>query len=113
MGTLYCLGRSTAPLKALIAEASAFNHEKTAVKTVIRRPAPKNQRRDGMNPWKKAATRPSRSIKTVVLEETQKQAILGDVEEYLLPETCAWYAQRGIPYRRGYVSCPSLWLRSY
>ncbi|KAH8591292.1 P-loop containing nucleoside triphosphate hydrolase protein [Bisporella sp. PMI_857] len=102
-GQLYCLGRSTLPIKELLKEVFVFNQEKTALKTVIRRPAPEKQRHMGGNPWKKAATRPSRSMNTVVLGDEQKSKILQDIEEYLLPETRQWYAQRGIPYRRGYL----------
>jgi chaperone BCS1 len=90
LGRLHCLGRSTAPIKAVIDEASALNYEKTAVKTIIRRPGPAKQRKEGGEPWKKAATRPSRPMDTVVLDETQKKSIIRDIEEYLLPETRAW-----------------------
>ena len=102
-GRLYCLSRTTAPIKELLQEVFEFNEKKTAVKTIIRRPAPEKQRNMGGNPWKKAATRPSRSMDTVVLDDEQKAIILRDIEEYLLNDTQEWYAQRGIPYRRGYV----------
>ena len=92
-GKLYCLGRSTAPIKKLLQEVLEFNEKKTAVKTVIRRPMPEKQRNMGVNPWRKAATRPSRSMDTVVLEDDQKESILKDVEEYLLDETQVWYVQ--------------------
>jgi len=105
-GRLYCLSQTTVPIKQLLQEVSDFNEKKTAVKTIIRRPVPEKQRNMGGNPWKKAATRPSRSIDTVVLDDEQKQGILKDIDEYLLSETQEWYAQRGIPYRRGYVSLP-------
>lgn len=40
---------------------------------------------------------------TVVLPENVKADFLNDVAEYLDPDTLAWYADRGVPYRRGYL----------
>ena len=42
-------------------------------------------------------------IKTFVLAADQKERILVNVNEYLKPSTSRWYANRGIPYRRGYL----------
>lgn len=107
-GRLYCLSRTTAPIKALIDEASEHYHKKRACNTAIRRPAPRMQRYQGMNVWKTVAMRPSRPLHTVVLGDEQKEQLLSDIDEYLQPHTRQWYAVRGIPYRRGYVSfsCP-------
>ena len=102
-GRLYCLSRSTEPLKALVEEASAQYRKKRATKTIIRRPAARQQRKEGGNPWKTVATRPSRPLETVVLSEKEKDHIISDIEEYLQPSTRRWYGERGIPYRRGYV----------
>ena len=101
---LYCLSRSTAPIKALIQNALDAYQKRQESKTSIRRPAPSKQRRNGGNPWVKVATRPSRSMDTIVLDEGEKERILADMTEYLALETRQWYAGRGIPYRRGYVS---------
>lgn len=103
-GRLYCLSRTTAPIKALVDEASAHYHKKRACNTAIRRPAPRQQRQHGMNLWKTVAMRPSRPLHTVVLGSEQKEQLLSDIDEYLHPDTRQWYAVRGIPYRRGYVS---------
>lgn len=51
----------------------------------------------------KVATRPSRPMHTVVLDHVQKNRVLTDINEYLHPSTPKWYANRGIPYRRGYL----------
>jgi len=40
---------------------------------------------------------------TVVLEHGQKNRVLADINEYLHPSTPKWYANRGIPYRRGWL----------
>ena len=101
--TLTCVGRSTQPIKDLIkvARDHYFNKEKSS--TIVRRPAPKEQRGRGRSVWMKVATRPSRPMETVVLDREQKNRVLVDINEYLHPSTPRWYANRGIPYRRGYL----------
>ena len=42
-------------------------------------------------------------MKTVVLDHEQKLQVLTDMNEYLHPDTPRWYANRGIPLRRGYL----------
>jgi chaperone BCS1 len=44
-----------------------------------------------------------RPIGTVVLGKEQKIAILLDINEYLNLVTVRWYANKGIPYWRGYL----------
>ena len=97
--TLTCVGRSTQPIKDLIkvARDHYLNKEKSC--TVVRRPAPKEQRGRGRTVWMKVATRPSRPMETVVLDHEQKNRVLVDINEYLHPSTPRWYANRGIPYR--------------
>ena len=99
--TLTCIGRSTQPVKDLIKEARDQYLEKEKSCTVVRRPAPKDQRGRGRSVWHRVATRPSRPMETVVLEQGQKDAVLADINEYLHPSTPIWYANRGIPFRRG------------
>jgi hypothetical protein len=89
-GQLYCLSRSTAPIKALIEEVSEDYHKSRASMTVIRRPAPSQQRKERLNPWKTAAVRPSRPLRTVVLGGEQKDHIISDIEEYLHRTTRQW-----------------------
>lgn len=100
---LTVFGRSTQPIKALITEARDRHLLKEKSKTTVRRPALKEQRQRGRHAWSKVATRPSRPIETVVLDTEQKTRILVDINEYLHPATPRWYANRGIPYRRGYL----------
>jgi len=100
---LTCVGRSTTPIKDLIKEARDCYLNKEKACTVVRRPAPKDQRGRGRGVWHKVATRPSRPMDTVVLDHRQKDRVLGDINEYLHPATPRWYANRGIPYRRGYL----------
>jgi chaperone BCS1 len=57
----------------------------------------------GRGNWMQVANRPVRPMTTVVLDATQKLQLLADVNEYLHPATARWYANRGIPLRRGYL----------
>lgn len=101
--TLTCIGRSTRPIKNLILECRERYLERENSRTVVRRPSPKESRVRGRNVWTRVATRPSRPMETVVLNHDEKARILADINEYLHPATPAWYANRGIPYRRGYL----------
>jgi chaperone BCS1 len=93
--TIECLGRSLDPVKALMEEAQTYYLEKTmSTTTVFRANGPH---------WSRITSRPSRDIDTVILEKTKKQTLLQDINEYLHPRTRRWYANHGIPYRRGYL----------
>ena len=107
-GRLFCLGRTTKPIKTLIEEASAEFYQRGAKRTTIRRPAPRRQRKEGGNVWKTAARRQSRPLDSVVLKPNQKEVLVADIHEYMKPSSRKWYAERGIPYRRGYVRLLSL-----
>lgn len=95
-------GRSTAPIKKLINEVRGHYIAKEENLTMVRRPLSGGQRRF-FYPWAKVASRPSRSIETVALNPEEKSKVLDDINEYLHPDTQDWYADRGIPYRRGYL----------
>ena len=101
-----CLGRSPAPIKALIAEAAAQHTKDLASNTVIKRPHGEGY--GSAQYWNVVATRPSRPLDTVILDDRDKDRLIADIADYLLPETSQWYSDRGIPYRRGYVSVPTL-----
>ena len=49
----------------------------------------------------KVLTKKGRDENTVVLEGNSKEQILADATEFL--NSKAWYAERGIPHRRGYL----------
>ena len=59
--------------------------------------------RRARNNWQQVANRPVRDMKTVVLDHEQKLQVLTDMNEDLHPDTPRWYANRGIPLRRGYL----------
>ena len=101
--TLTCIGRSTQPIKDLIKECRDYSLDREKSYTIVRRPASKDFRARGHSVWHKVAVRPSRPIETVVLDHDEKNRVLGDINEYLHPSTSRWYANRCIPYRRGYL----------
>lgn len=68
----------------------------------MKRPNAQYMRRARQN-WQTVANRPVRDMKTVVLDQHQKLQVLADMNEYLHPATPRWYANRGIPLRRGYL----------
>lgn len=99
-----CLGRSPEPIKRLLQHAKEAYYNDHYAKTIVKRPSPQNVRRyGGRHAWAQVANRPVRPMKTVVLDSKQKVQLLADVNEYLHPATPRWYANRGIPLRRGYL----------
>lgn len=53
--------------------------------------------------WTLVKRRSQRRVDTIVLPENVKADFLNDVAEYLDPNARAWYAERDLPYRRGYL----------
>ena len=102
MGTirLQCLGRTLKPIEDLLMDVQMYNMEHSkSVTTVFRALA----LHGGMHQWIQVVSRPSRDIRTVILDKAKKYALLKDINEYLHPRTRRWYSNHGIPYRRGYL----------
>lgn len=53
--------------------------------------------------WTVGACRPARSSDSVALEHSKKDAVVRDIAYYLTPECQRFYANRGYPYRRGFL----------
>jgi chaperone BCS1 len=53
--------------------------------------------------WKRACVKLARPISTVIMDEHVKNEFVKDVEDFLDESMQIWYAERGIPYRRGYL----------
>ncbi|KAK3384503.1 BCS1 N terminal-domain-containing protein [Lasiosphaeria ovina] len=53
--------------------------------------------------WKRTKVRSIRPISTVVMNEEEKGGLIKDVEGFLDSGARMWHANRGIPYRRGYL----------
>ena len=99
-----CFGRSPEPIKQLLQHAKEQYYLDHQAKTIVRRPAAQGMRRYGhRHSWQQVANRPVRPMQTVVLDDEQKIRVLSDMNEYLHPATPRWYANRGIPLRRGYL----------
>lgn len=53
--------------------------------------------------WKRIRRKRMRGIDTVVLRDSIAEQLLADLKRFT--SSLAWYAQRGVPYRRGYLLC--------
>ena len=53
--------------------------------------------------WDAGITRPSRTLNAVTLDASVKESLVKDIETYLTPATKRYYANRGIPWRRGFL----------
>lgn len=96
-----CFGRNPEILKELLLEARGQFIKHDEAKTLIYRGA---LRAGSTEPtWQRMMARVSRPFSTVILNEQIKKDLIDDVRDYLNPATRRWYANRGIPYRRGYL----------
>ncbi|KZL71414.1 mitochondrial chaperone BCS1 [Colletotrichum tofieldiae] len=99
--SLSCFGRNPWILKELLQEARAEYQKKDSQKTMIYRGS---TRAGSTEPtWQRCMARTSRPFSTVILNEKTKKELVDDVADYLSPGTRKWYANRGIPWRRGYL----------
>jgi energy-coupling factor transporter ATP-binding protein EcfA2 len=51
--------------------------------------------------WRNVGTRPARLLQSVICDDDIAQTAFNDMKDFL--EAATWYADRGIPYRRGYL----------
>ncbi|VUC25812.1 unnamed protein product [Clonostachys rosea] len=96
-----CFGRNPAVLKDLLLEARQLYLSKDQSKTIIYRGT--GSKPNDSPSWKRCVARFSRPFSTILLNEEIKQRVIDDVADYIDPNTRRWYANRGIPYRRGYL----------
>ncbi|KAH8121641.1 hypothetical protein ACSS6W_003113 [Trichoderma asperelloides] len=100
--SISCFGRNPRLLKELLAEARQMYLKKDERKTLIYRSS-SGSAYGGEPYWQRSLSRPNRPFSTVILNEKLKQDLIADTADYLNPATRRWYANRGIPYRRGYL----------
>lgn len=99
--SISCFGRNPWVLKELLHDARVQFMKRDEAKTLIYRGT---VRAGSTEPtWQRMMARVSRPFSTVILNEKVKQDLIDDVTDYLNPATRRWYANRGIPYRRGYL----------
>ncbi|KAJ5455637.1 uncharacterized protein N7458_003901 [Penicillium daleae] len=98
---LSCLGRDPSIIHKLLSDAQHKFVERDGSRTIIYR----GQRcsSGATFSWSRCMSRPPRPLDTVILDDAQKQTFLADIEDYLEKGTAEWYAEHGIPYRRGYL----------
>ncbi|CCE30372.1 related to BCS1 protein precursor [Claviceps purpurea 20.1] len=92
-----CYGRNPRILKELLLEARQLHMKRDDRKTIIFRANMAGSY------WERCMSRLNRPFSTVILDEGVKQGLIHDAADYLNPVTRRWYANRGIPYRRGYL----------
>jgi chaperone BCS1 len=56
---------------------------------------------DTRNEWRFVASRPKRPLCSIILGDGIRERLLDDARDFLNSRT--WYAERGIPFRRGYL----------
>ncbi|KAK4252431.1 putative mitochondrial chaperone BCS1-B [Corynascus novoguineensis] len=99
--SISCFGRNPWILKELLHEARDAYLKKDEAKTAIYRGTTKSGSSEPQ--WQRCMSRTSRPFSTVILNDEVKKSLIDDVTDYLNPATRRWYANRGIPYRRGYL----------
>lgn len=100
--SISCFGRNPQILKELLQEARLMYLKKDERKTLIYR-GTSGSGMYGEPYWQRSMSRLNRPFSTVILSERLKQNLIDDAADYLNPATRRWYANRGIPYRRGYL----------
>lgn len=53
------------------------------------------------NEWRHVSSRPKRPLRSIVLDPGLKDLLIEDAKDFM--ESKTWYADRGIPFRRGYL----------
>ncbi|KAK3826092.1 MAG: BCS1 N terminal-domain-containing protein [Benniella sp.] len=90
--TISTIGHSRSLLKSLIFEAQRKYINKDKTRTVI-------YQADKYGVWKRTRSRPKRPLDTIVMDPELKNYIVNDAKEFF--ESESWYAERGLPFRRG------------
>jgi|ERR1022692_3262111 chaperone BCS1 len=92
--TLRMLGRNTKPLRSLIERIRSEygNSDPDYLKIYAT---------NGYDEWHKIARVRKRSLHSIILKQSLIDDIVADIRRFLAAET--WYAERGVPWRRGYL----------
>ncbi|KAF9206760.1 hypothetical protein BGZ59_011502 [Podila verticillata] len=90
--TISTLGRSRHLIQSLILEAQTKFIDRDKSRTVI-------FAADQYGAWRRTKSRPKRPLDTIVMDPKLKNYIVKDAKEFFASES--WYAERGLPFRRG------------
>ncbi|KAG0331761.1 hypothetical protein BG000_010616 [Podila horticola] len=90
--TISTLGRSRHLIQSLILEAQMKFIDRDKSRTVI-------FAADRYGAWRRTKSRPKRPLDTIVMDPKLKNYIVEDAKEFFASES--WYAERGLPFRRG------------
>ncbi|KAF9957827.1 hypothetical protein BGZ72_001295 [Mortierella alpina] len=90
--TISTLGRSRELIQSLIMEAQRKFIDRDKARTVI-------FQADQYGAWRRTKSRPKRPLDTIVMDSKLKNYIVNDAKEFFASES--WYAERGLPFRRG------------
>ncbi|KAF9346720.1 hypothetical protein BGX26_001761 [Mortierella sp. AD094] len=90
--TISTLGRSRRLIQSLILEAQRKFIDRDKSRTVI-------FQADQYGAWRRTKSRPKRPLDTIVMDLRLKNHIVEDAKEFFASES--WYAERGLPFRRG------------
>ncbi|KAG0259261.1 hypothetical protein DFQ27_004168 [Actinomortierella ambigua] len=90
--TISTLGRSREIIQTLIMEAQHKFVDRDKARTVI-------FAADQYGAWRRTKSRPKRPLDTIVMDPKLKNYIVDDAKEFFASES--WYAERGLPFRRG------------
>ena len=66
---------------------------------------------DTRNEWRFVASRPKRPLCSIILDDGIREKILDDARDFL--NSRKWYAERGIPFRRGYLLVSTSWSKFF
>ncbi|KAK6336811.1 hypothetical protein TWF718_009599 [Orbilia javanica] len=96
--TLFTFGRSPLMLRNILEEARTEylmeQRSSTLIHTTVATYPPT---------WSLGHPKPSRTLESVIMKESDKEKLLKDMKEYLKPNAKRWYHKHGLPYRRGYL----------
>lgn len=90
-----CIGRSVRPILDFLETCRRFSR-KTGETFVHIHTAVYGR-------WQESALKRARPLETIDLAQDLKQSLIDDIQDYLEPQTSEFYAECGIPYRRGYL----------
>ena len=96
---IWCLGWSPKKIQALLKEIQDIDAKKEEVVVYTAR-----QSYPGAGYlWERQSANHRRTLQSICLNSGVKDLLINDITDYLDEDSKLWYADRGIPHRRGYL----------